>query len=196
MIYSHFCTYNSKVDDILQSDSMKVNDREGSGRPRVTLSNFRMRFSSKNVWFWTSLISGLKNVIFISVRCLEMLKIAVWKMTSSTVLGLYVCQKIDISTWNLSCQISRHGPTPYCTVFENYKYFGFQKMLYKNFSFFYFWVRHFFGKSEKAILKNSLFYVFWCFLFAFRLKSLFLVIFKYLSIFDQKCHYIGSLTSI
>ena len=36
MIYTHFGEYNSKVDAILQSDSMKVKGREGLGQPRVT----------------------------------------------------------------------------------------------------------------------------------------------------------------
>ena len=35
MICSHFCTYDSKIEAILQSDPMQVNDREGSGQPRV-----------------------------------------------------------------------------------------------------------------------------------------------------------------
>ena len=78
MIYSHFCMYNSKVEAILQSDSMQVNNREGSGQHRVTLGQIFDYYCMRNLFFWTSLISDSKNVIFY-VRCLEMLKIVVWK---------------------------------------------------------------------------------------------------------------------
>ena len=33
MYSKHFCTWNSKIESILQSDSKKVNDRGGSGQP-------------------------------------------------------------------------------------------------------------------------------------------------------------------
>ena len=80
---------------------------------------FRIKlYASEPVWSQDS-----KSAIFISVRCLEMLKIAIWKMTSSTdtAFALYVCQKIDISTWNLACQMSRHGSITYCT-FKKWKF--------------------------------------------------------------------------
>ena len=70
--------------------------------------------ASEPVWSHNS-----KNIIFISVRCLEMLKIAIWKMTSSTdtVFGLYFLPKIYISTWNLACQRPRHGSTTSLSFF-------------------------------------------------------------------------------
>ena len=37
IIYSHFCTYNSKIDAILQSDPVQVNESEGSVQHRITL---------------------------------------------------------------------------------------------------------------------------------------------------------------
>ena len=70
MIYGHFCTQNSKIEAILKSGSMQVNDREGSGQPRVISGQiFELVFSNKIVselvWCQDS-----KNVIFISMRCL------------------------------------------------------------------------------------------------------------------------------
>ena len=36
IIYIHFYMQNYKIKAILRPDSMQVNDREGSGQPRVT----------------------------------------------------------------------------------------------------------------------------------------------------------------
>ena len=66
LIYSHFCTYSSKIEAILQSDSMRVNDSEGRERPRkpgshkVSFLNWSFRIE-KNLRFWTSLISGFQK---------------------------------------------------------------------------------------------------------------------------------------
>ena len=52
VIYSHFCTYNSKIEAILQSDSMQVNDKEGVGQPQVTKGQFsELASSNTNVCF-------------------------------------------------------------------------------------------------------------------------------------------------
>ena len=44
---------NSKIEDILQSDSMKVNDKKGSGQPRVIYlkSNFQIHILNKKFVF-------------------------------------------------------------------------------------------------------------------------------------------------
>ena len=66
MIYNRFCTYNSKIEAMLQADTMHDNNREGSGQPRLTqgqifeLSCFRI----ENVRFWTSLNSGFQKYHF------------------------------------------------------------------------------------------------------------------------------------
>ena len=78
------------------------------------------------------------------------------------------------------CMNLTFGMQDFQTWFSNVLYvfsqiFGFCEKLYENFSF-NFLGGFFFGKSETAFLKNSLFYVFCCFLFAFCLKSPFLVI--------------------
>ena len=81
MFSRHFCTYNSKIEAILQSDPKKVNDREGSAQPSGHKRlNFQIgifepkRCVSEPVWSQDS-----KKVIFITVRYLKMLQITVWK---------------------------------------------------------------------------------------------------------------------
>ena len=61
---------------------------------------------SEPVWSQDS-----KNVLFLSVLSLEMLEIAVWKNDIINGYGFWaMClPKMDISTWYLACQISRHG---------------------------------------------------------------------------------------
>ena len=63
MFSRHFCTYNSKIEAILQSDPKKVNDREGSGQSSGhKRSNFQIRiFEPKNMCFETIFISGFQN---------------------------------------------------------------------------------------------------------------------------------------
>ena len=39
-IFGHFCTHNSKHEAILRSNPRQVNDREGSGKPRVIKIKF------------------------------------------------------------------------------------------------------------------------------------------------------------
>ena len=63
-IYSHVCAWNSKIEAVLQSDSMQVNDREWSGQPRVTKVKYSI-FSNKNVFVWTTL-----NSRFLKMPCL------------------------------------------------------------------------------------------------------------------------------
>ena len=59
-------------------------------------------------------------------------------------------------------------------LFENFEFF-----ILESYDFFTFWVKDsLFGESGMAILKHLLFYVYLCSLFAFYLKSQFLVIFK------------------
>ena len=60
--------------------------------------------------------------------------------------------------------------------FKNLEFGFWKKNLLKNFSFLLF--GYFLGKSEIAILENSLFYGFCSFSFAFCLKCLYLVIFQ------------------
>ena len=59
-----------------------------------------------------------KNAIFISVRCLEMFNITVWKKGINRY-GFWSLSlpKIVISTCNLACQMSRHGYITCCTFF-------------------------------------------------------------------------------
>ena len=50
MIPNHFCTKRPKIETILQSDTMHVNDSAGSGQPRVTLDQtFELVFSNKKM---------------------------------------------------------------------------------------------------------------------------------------------------
>ena len=66
MIYSRFCTYNSKIEAMLQADTMHDNNREGSGQPRLTQGQiFELScFRKENVRFWTSLNSGFQKYYF------------------------------------------------------------------------------------------------------------------------------------
>ena len=95
---------------------------------------------SEQVWS-----QDLKNVIFITVRCLKMLQIAGWKMTSSAdaVFGQCVCKNryINVKLVTLYAQVR------FCNivyVFDNFDNFGFWEKLYTNFGF------SFFGESKKT----------------------------------------------
>ena len=63
-----------------------------------------------------------KNVTFITVRCLEMLQIAVWKHDVINGYGFWaIClPKIDISTWNSAFYMSRYSSTT-CTFFSKFE---------------------------------------------------------------------------
>ena len=109
-----------------------------------------------------------------------MLQIAVWKWRHQRARfwgSMFV--KLDISTGNLACQMSRHGSTTYCKISgEKFKYLILRKVIQK-FHFLTFWVsKSLFLKIRDIFLNNFLFYVFWWFLFLFYLKSLFLVTFQ------------------
>ena len=138
-----------------------------------------------------------KNDIFMG--CLKMLKIALWK--NDLIYGYRfwaIClPKIDISTLNLACQMSRHGSTTYCTLFlgKIWKFWILLKVIYKFFFFTSWVIKSFFGESEIAVLKNFLLYGFCCFILVFCLKYLYLVIFQ-TPIFDEKWRDIGSLKSV
>ena len=101
--------------------------------------------------------------------------------------------KRDISTSNLACQMSRHSSTTCCLFFlEILEFLDFDKVT-KN-SFLGFWAKHHFSfKCEIAIVRNSLFYVFWCFYLHFAQDHYFWWFFKHLSIFDQNDFTLGHL---
>ena len=140
---------------------MQVIGREGSCQPLVKNSNFLFDFfSNKNECFWTSLISRFqKNVILISVRCLEILKIAVWKMTSSmnTVLGLYVSQKYiyEPEIWHVRCpgMVLQHIVRFLFFIFEN---IAFLKSYIKFLFFLLFGGNNHFGNIRDSYLKELL----------------------------------------
>ena len=131
---------------------------------------------SESVWS-----QDVKNFIFISVRCLEMLKIAVWKMTSSIDMvwdymfakNIYIKLKFgmpDLQAWLYNILYGFQKILKILDFEISYiKILVFKFLGEKNF---------FFEKSEIVILKNFLFYACWCFLIAFCLKLLFLVIFQ------------------
>ena len=102
---------------------------------------------SEPVWSQDS-----KNVIFLSERCLEMLKVAVRKNDVISGYGFWaIClPKIDTSSRNSACQMCRHGSTTYCTVFENS---GFCKKFYKKFSFLTFRIKNHFWKIRERHFK-------------------------------------------
>ena len=108
--------------------------------------------------FWTSLSQDSKNAIFVTVRCLEMLQIAVWK--NDIINGYGFCAiylpKIDISTWNSACHMCRYSFTPYCPFF---KFWILKKKIYKKLSFSFlglFFGTAFFGKIRDSSLNELL----------------------------------------
>ena len=143
---------------------MQVNDREGWGQPRVTKSQvFELIFSNKTCVSEPVSSQDSKNVIFVSVRCLQMLQITVWK--NEAINGYGFCAiylpEIDISTLNLAFYMPWHGS--YCTfilhilyVFENFDFFGILKKLNNFFRFFFNGEnkKHFFWKIRGSHLKE------------------------------------------
>ena len=64
ILYSHFFTFISKIEAILQFDFMQVNCREGLGRPRVTKGQiFKLVFLNKKLVFLNQNLRILKNGI-------------------------------------------------------------------------------------------------------------------------------------
>ena len=120
-------------------------------------------------------------------------------MTSLTnmVFGLYASQKIyEPDIWHSRCSYCFYNIYHWCL--ENLNVLAFNKNI-KNVSFFYFWGgewKLFLGKSETAILKLFLLYVFWCFQFAFWCKYRFWWFFRHESIFDEEMRDIGPLKSV
>ena len=94
----------------------KSTAEKGRVTPRLHEIKSSNCFFDKKLVFEPVRCQVSKKCHFISIRCLQMLKIKVWKMTSSTnmVFGPFLGQKY-ISTWNLACQMSRHGSITYCT---------------------------------------------------------------------------------
>ena len=137
-----------------------------------------------------------KNDIF--MRCLKMLKIAIWK--NDLIYGYrfwamfakhrYIHLKFgmpDVQAWFYNIL--------YVVFRKNLEILDFVKS-YIQILFFTFWVKKsFFGESEIGVLKNFLVYGFCCFILAFCLKYLYLVIFQ-TPIFDEKWRDIGSLKSV
>ena len=171
MIYGYFWTWNSKIEAILQSDYMLANDRKGSCQPRVIerqIGDWFVRI--KMCVSYTFCSHDSKNVIFISVRWLEMLNIAIWKNDVIYGYGFWaIClPKIDISTWKLACQISRHGSTTKFSLFENLFF-----RLYKKNSVLYF-LDYFLSKFRDGRFEE---------LFILRLLFLFICILLKISFF-------------
>ena len=157
IIYSHFCMYNSKIEAISQSDPMQVNDREGSGKPRVTSGQIsELVFSNAKCVFLNHFdIRILKCHFYFCARYRNAQNYG-WKVTPSTdtFFGLCVCQKEYI---NLTFSM----PDVLVQVYNIYSAF-------KIFRFYYFGdEKSFPGQSQVAILNSSSFYVLWCFSFVF-----------------------------
>ena len=104
---------------------------------QVNLGSHKVKFSNsffpkmkKNVFFWTSQISGFdKCHFYFCDSVIEILKIAVW--TSDVINGYGFCAiclpKIETSNWNVACQMTRHGSTTCCMFFAISVSFGFGK---------------------------------------------------------------------
>ena len=101
--------------------------------------------------------------------------------------------KTDILTWNLACQISKHGSTTYYTL--TLKILDFEENYLQRSVFSPFWVKNLFFIRDSR-LKNYLCYVFGGFYLHFDQNRYFGRFSQHLSTFDQKCHDIGSLTSV
>ena len=90
---------------------------------------YKVKFSN---WYFSSLILGFHKCHF-SVRCLDMLKIAVRKKMPSTESAWgYMIAKNDISTWNLACQMYTHSSSTHSVFFL---ILDFEKRYIKNFRF-------------------------------------------------------------
>ena len=137
MFYGHFCTNNSKKSKpFCNLNPLNATTEKGqinSGSQKVKFSDWYFR--TKNMCFWTSLISGFQKCHFIFVQCLEMLKITVWKNDIINGYGFWAVwlPKIDTSTWNLAIFT---GMVRQLNVrfYENFENFGLWKKLYENFS--------------------------------------------------------------
>ena len=99
----------------------KVNDREWSGQPLVTKGQvFKLAFLNKKKCVSEPFCSqDSKNGIFITIRCLEMLQITVWKSDVVNEYGyLAIClPEIGISAWNWACYMPRYASTIFYTFF-------------------------------------------------------------------------------
>ena len=120
MISSHFCMDNKKrAHFTIWLHASQRQSRAGS-TPGHIRSNF-ITFFRKNVCFWASLNAWFQKCHFYFFAMSRNTQNRSLKndVINGYSFGLYVCQKIDISTWNLACQMSRHGPiTCFAFVFK------------------------------------------------------------------------------
>ena len=131
--YSHFCTWNSEIKAILQSDFMQAKDREGSGQPWSQKVKFSF-FLINNVCSWTSLISEFQKCHFYFCAMPRNAHNCNLKNDSIQFLG-YVFAKNRYIILKFGMPDVQAWFSTYCAVFKDFENFGFCKKLYKNISF-------------------------------------------------------------